>query len=109
MQVMPDTQIDQHANSTEPAPPLQFNFAAWLFGLNQQRADKTAYIDDTGQTTYGELESQASRFASALRFLGVHREERILLVMLDTVELPVAFLGALHAGVVPVVATTLLP
>ena len=37
-----------------------------------------------------------------------HPEERVLLVMLDTVELPFAFLGALYAGVVPVVANTLL-
>jgi benzoate-CoA ligase len=35
-------------------------------------------------------------------------EERVLLVMQDTAELPIALLGALYAGVVPVVANTLL-
>lgn len=93
---------------TVEAPPALFNFAAYLFQLNEARAAKTAYIDDTGTTTYGELDERARRFASALRTLGVHPEERVLLVMLDTVELPVAFLGALYAGVVPVVANTLL-
>ncbi|MDH6150863.1 MULTISPECIES: benzoate-CoA ligase family protein [Paraburkholderia] len=90
-----------------PPPPL-FNFARHLFQLNEARASKVAYIDDYGTMTYGELEQRARRCASALRALGVHPEERVLLVMLDTVSLPVAFLGALYAGIVPVVANTLL-
>lgn len=107
MEALQDSPAVQTAPAVEP-PPAQFNFAANLFSLNQTRADKTAYIDDYGATTYGQLEERARRFASALRTLGVHTEERVLLVMLDTVELPVAFLGALYAGVVPVVANTLL-
>ncbi|MDR8398392.1 benzoate-CoA ligase family protein [Paraburkholderia sp. USG1] len=98
-----------HQSGVAPVPPpAQFNFASWLFDLNQVRADKAAYIDDSGSTTYGKLEDRARRFSAVLHRLGVHAEERILLVMLDTVELPVAFLGALYAGVVPVVANTLL-
>ena len=89
-------------------PPAQFNFATHLFSLNAARAAKTAYIDDTLTLNYGELETQARRFAAAMRALGVHTEERVLLVMLDTVELPIAFLGALYAGIVPVVVNTLL-
>jgi benzoate-CoA ligase len=90
-----------------PPPPL-FNFARHLFQLNEARAGKLAYIDDHGTMSYGELEERARRCASALRALDVHPEERVLLVMLDTVSLPVAFLGALYAGIVPVVANTLL-
>jgi benzoate-CoA ligase len=97
-----------HSPAAVAPPPAQFNFAAYLFQLNEARAGKIAYIDDTGSTTYGELEERARRFATALRTLGVHPEERVLLVMLDTVALPIAFLGALYAGVVPVVANTLL-
>jgi benzoate-CoA ligase len=97
----------QPALSVEP-PPARFNFAAHLFDLNRARAAKAAYIDDHSVTTYGQLEEQARRFAAVLRTLDIHAEERVLLVMLDTVELPIAFLGALYAGVVPVVANTLL-
>ncbi|MEW6346642.1 MAG: benzoate-CoA ligase family protein [Pseudomonadota bacterium] len=93
---------------TAKPPPAQFNFAAHLFRLNEIRAGKPAYIDDRGITTYGQLEEKARRFAAVLRTLGVHAEERVLLVMQDSVELPIAFLGALYAGVVPVVANTLL-
>lgn len=89
-------------------PPAQFNFAAHLFALNAVRAAKPAYIDDTGTLAYGELETRARQFSAALSALDVRAEERILLVMLDTVELPVVFLGALHAGVVPVIVNTLL-
>ncbi|QCP49765.1 benzoate-CoA ligase family protein [Trinickia violacea] len=90
------------------APPALFNFAAHVFGLNASRAEKTAYIDDYGATTYGELESRSRRFAAALRRLDVHPDERILLVMLDSADLPVVILGALYAGVVPVIVNTLL-
>ncbi|MEX3916469.1 benzoate-CoA ligase family protein [Paraburkholderia sp. BR10872] len=95
-------------HATAVPPPAQFNFATHLFALNAARAAKTAYIDDTLTLSYGELEMQARRFAAAMRALGVHAEERVLLVMLDTVELPTAFLGALYAGIVPVVVNTLL-
>jgi benzoate-CoA ligase len=91
-----------------PAPPAQLNFASHVFALNRSRAQKPAYIDDDGMTTYGELEARAGRFASALHTLGVHAEERILLAMHDSSDLPVSFLGALYAGVVPVVVNTLL-
>jgi benzoate-CoA ligase len=107
MEALLESAANQPA-ATVAAPPALFNFADYLFRLNETRAAKTAYIDDTGATTYAELEQRARRFASALRTLGVHPEERVLLVMLDTVALPIAFLGALHAGVVPVIANTLL-
>jgi len=107
MQAMLESRPSEPAPKVE-APPAQFNFASHLFRLNDVRPDKPAYVDDSGALTYAQLEDRARRFASALRALGVHPEERILLVMLDTVELPVAFLGALYAGVVPVVANTLL-
>ena len=50
----------------------------------------------------------ARRFAAALPALGLRREERVLLLMPDTVDWPVVFLGCLYAGVVPVAVNTLL-
>src|SRR5436190_17793083 len=89
-------------------PPENLNFAEHLFALNRSRSDKVAYVDDRSLLRYGELEDCARRFAAALRALGVRREERVLLLMLDCNEWPVAFLGALHAGIVPVAVNTLL-
>src|SRR5260370_40715782 len=42
------------------------------------------------------------------RRLGVRREERVAMIMLDTVDFPAVFLGAIRAGVVPVPLNTLL-
>lgn len=88
--------------------PAELNFASHLAALNAPRAAKLAYVDDTRQLTYGELAERVARMAGALRQLGLRREERVLLLMQDTVDWPVAFLGALHAGVVPVAVNTLL-
>jgi len=76
----------------------QFNFAAYP-GSERERAEKIAYITIRNRSaTLSWL--RARSLPPAARF-GVHREERILLVMQDTVDMPVALLG--HAGrVVPV-------
>ncbi len=88
--------------------PEHLNFAEHLFAANAGRPAKPAYIDDCGVLTYGELAERSQRFASALLGLGLRREERVLLAMLDGNEWPVAFLGCLWAGIVPVAVNTLL-
>lgn len=85
-----------------------FNFAAYLFDANKSRANKIAYIDDNGTLTYAALEEKSRRLANALISSGIHREERVLLVMQDMHEWVVSFLGAMYAGVVPVAVNTLL-
>src|SRR6476620_3082831 len=89
-------------------PPETLNFAEHLFAINRGRAGKVAYVDDHGTLSYGDLERRSRRFAAALLGLGIRREERVLLLMLDCNEWPVAFLGALYAGIVPVAVNTLL-
>jgi 4-hydroxybenzoate-CoA ligase len=73
------------------------------------RADKLAFIDPSSMLTYGELQQQTFRCANLLRRLGIRREERVMMVMADTVAFPVLFLGAIRAGVIPVPVNTLLP
>jgi benzoate-CoA ligase len=43
-----------------------------------------------------------------LRSLGLRREERVLICLLDTIDWPTAFLGAIKAGIVAVPVNTLL-
>ena len=88
--------------------PNDFNFAEHLFALNRGRASKLAYIDDRGTLSYGALEDRACRLAAALQSAGIQREERVLLLQLDSSDWPVTFLGCLYAGVVPVAVNTLL-
>src|SRR5262249_30632138 len=89
-------------------PGESFNFAQHLIERNAARAAKVAYVDDYDSMTYGELEDRVRRMSDAMRALGVHREERVLLLMHDNNDWPVSFLGCLHAGVVPVCVNTLL-
>lgn len=89
-------------------PPEMFNFARHVIQLNAGRAEKVAYIDDLGELTYGELATQIRRFGDSLRNLGLRTEQRLLLALPDCNEWPVAFLGALYAGVIPVPVNTLL-
>jgi benzoate-CoA ligase len=91
-----------------PPPPEQYNFAQHLIELNAERASKVAYHDDAGSLSYGALADGIHRTAAALQALDVRREERVFLVMHDCTDWPVAFLGAMYAGIVPVAVNTLL-
>jgi benzoate-CoA ligase len=89
-------------------PPEHFNFAAHLLEANAPHPDRIALIDDAVQLSYSELSCRVRLMAAALRSLGLRREERVLLLMLDCAEWPVSFLGAMYAGLVPVAVNTLL-
>ncbi len=90
--------------------PRQYNAAHDLIERNLRagRADKPAFIDDSGSYSFAELARRVNRFASSLASLGLRSEDRIMVCMLDTIDWPVAFLGAIKAGVVPVATNTLL-
>ncbi len=91
-----------------PPPGERFNFSQHLLERNRARAGKVAYIDDHGFMTYGELDDGVRRMAATLLAMGLRREERVLLLMHDNIDWPVAFLGCLYAGIVPVAVNTLL-
>lgn len=89
--------------------PDFFNAAQDLLIHNvAMRPDKVAIIDDRGTCTYGELLERVQRMADAFRRLGVRRDQRVLLSLLDTRDFPTVFLGAIWAGVIPVPLNTLL-
>jgi benzoate-CoA ligase family protein len=90
--------------------PRAYNFAADILERNLRagRARKPAYVDPRGSWSYGQLADRAARFGQALRGLGLRREERILLCLLDTIDWPTAFLGAIKAGVIPIPVNTLM-
>ena len=90
--------------------PREYNAAVDLIGRNLAagRGVKAAYIDDRGTTTYAQLAERVDRAANALRGLGLKREQRIAIVMLDSADWAALFLGAIKAGIVPVALNTLL-
>ena len=87
-----------------------YNAVTWLLDRNvdEGRGAKLAFTDTVSELTYGDLQTQSRRVANMLRRLGVRREERVAMIMLDTVDFPAVFLGAIRAGIVPVPLNTLL-
>jgi benzoate-CoA ligase len=94
-----------------PAPssePPFYNCAVDLLERNlPARARKVAFVDDLGAYTYGEVADRVDRCAGALLAQGLEIENRIVLCLLDTIDFPVAFLGAIKAGIVPIPVNTL--
>ena len=99
--------------STMPATievPREYNAALQFIDANlaQGRAEKTAFIDASGRYTYGELAERVNRAGNALRALGAGMEARVLMCMLDGIDFPAVFWGAIKAGCVPIPINTLL-
>lgn len=74
-------------------------------------AGKTAFREaqNSGpEITYGELDAQSDRMIGLFATHGLRREDRVAMLVLDEIAYPVAFFGALKAGVVPILLNTLL-
>ena len=108
---MPELSFADHSVSPPNVKiPRDYNAAHDLIERNLRagRANKVAYYDEAGSHTYRELSECVNRFANALTGLGLQMEQRVLLCLNDTIDFPVAFLGSIKAGIVPVACNTLL-
>jgi len=87
----------------------EFNAAAWLVDrhVEQGRGDRIA-VRGTRTLTYAELAALSGDVAASLRGLGLRRDDRVVFVMSDNVELLGGILGAFRAGVVAVPVSTML-
>ena len=72
------------------------------------RGEKAAFIDATETLSYSALAERTNRVVNLMHTYGIPREARVALLMLDTIDYPPAFWGAIKAGVVPVALNTLL-
>ena len=87
----------------------QYNAAVDLIERNLAvRPDKIAYIDERASYSYAELAARVNRAANALTNLGIPLESRVMVCLLDTIDFPAVFLGAIKAGLVPIAVNTLL-
>lgn len=88
----------------------RYNASEILFdNLKAGRADKVAIYAATGNTSYGQLCAKAAQCGNALASLGLHRGDRVLLLLNDTASYPAVFFGAIRAGFVPMLINTLSP
>jgi 4-hydroxybenzoate-CoA ligase len=77
--------------------------------LAEGRGAKIAFSDPARRITYVELAESVARVGPMLAKLGLQREDRLAMIMLDTVDFPVLFWGAIRAGIIPIPLNTLLP
>jgi acyl-coenzyme A synthetase/AMP-(fatty) acid ligase len=95
--------------------PTHFNIgeACTDAHLNTAIAEHIAMIveDDTlgtSQVTFGELAKCTDQFAHLLQSLAVEKGERVLIRLPNSLDYPIAFLGAMKSGAIAVPTSTLL-
>lgn len=86
-----------------------FNAATYLVGRHVEagNGDRVA-VKGSSEHTYAELDGLVANVAASYRKLGLRRDDRIVLVMADDVEMFAAILGAFRAGLVAVPVSTML-
>jgi benzoate-CoA ligase len=96
-------------NVTRTELPAAFNVADFFILPHQQARASQPYMYCGDQTlTYGQLHQNSNRVGNALRSLGVEMEDRVLLLMLESLLFPPSFFGAIRIGAVAVPVNTLL-
>jgi 4-hydroxybenzoate-CoA ligase len=87
-----------------------YNAVSEFVDANVERGlgDKAAFTDSERALTYAQLQARSCQLASAWKAMGLDAESRIMLVLHDTVDYPVAFWGAIRAGIIPIPINTLL-
>ncbi|QDC09832.1 acyl--CoA ligase [Oceanicola sp. D3] len=86
--------------------PSPFNMAAYVLGAAEKTPDKTALViagaAKAQRWRYAEIRAHVAAIAGGLLARGLQPGDRVLLRLGNTVEFPLAYLGAIWAGLVPV-------
>ncbi|HYM96569.1 MAG TPA: benzoate-CoA ligase family protein [Candidatus Sulfotelmatobacter sp.] len=90
--------------------PDTFNVAHWLCDrhVDEGRGERTAILCGDEAVTYAQVAERSNRVGNGLRTLGVRREDRVMLLLLDGPAFIDSFLGAVKIGAVPIPTNTLL-
>jgi len=90
--------------------PDELNLATWFVDRNVEegRGERTALVDEDGATTYAELARLVNRYGNLLHELGVRAQDRVLLVLGDSVDFVALWYGAQKIGAVTAEAYTFL-
>ncbi|HEV7264968.1 MAG TPA: benzoate-CoA ligase family protein [Falsiroseomonas sp.] len=87
------------------------NAVTWFLDRHvaEGRGGTPAFADPHRALSYAQLAAASAGVAGGLGAAGIGRERRLAMLMLDTVDFPAVFWGAIRAGIVPVPINTLLP
>ena len=86
-----------------------FNAADYLLDRHVRDGDgaRTAVVTADRALTYADLAHEVHRVAGGFTRIGVRPEERVMICMVDGVEMLSVILGAMYAGAVPVPVSTM--
>ena len=84
--------------------PQYYNITTKLIDETVEKGlgDKIAVYYKDKTYTYREMQSLINKVGNALHILGVHMEERVMLVMYDSPEAMASFFGTIKIGAVPI-------
>ena len=102
-----DPSIDGLARSVGFDLPDRYNASRLLWDNLEDRSARPAVISDRATLSYWDLAGEASQIGNALLGAGLAPGDRVLLFMDDEPAYPAAIIGALRAGLVPMLINTL--
>src|SRR5262245_30007258 len=91
--------------------PEQFNLATYYLDarIEEGFGDKIAVYCRNKQYTYGDVQRMANQVGNALQRLGIEMEDRVLIVLPDSIEFVATWFGIAKIGAVITMVNTLLP
>jgi benzoate-CoA ligase family protein len=91
--------------------PERFNMATYFLDQNvsEGRGDKIAVFSGDKAYSYAEVQKLANRAGNALKSAGVEMEDRVLIVLPDSIEFVAAWFGISKIGGVITMVNTILP
>ena len=91
--------------------PEKFNMAQYFLDHNieEGRGDKVAVYYRNERYTYAEVQQMANRCGNALIELGIEMEDRVLMVLPDSIEFVAAWFAIAKVGAVITMVNTILP
>src|ERR1041384_6198511 len=91
--------------------PDQFNMANYFLDdrIAEGLSEKVAVYCGDKQYTYCQVQGMANRIGNALLHLGVEMEDRVLIVLPDSIEFVATWFGIAKIGAVVTMVNTVLP
>jgi benzoate-CoA ligase family protein len=91
--------------------PEQFNMAAYFLDnrIEEGKGNRIAVYCEDARYTYSDTQRMANQAGNALIALGVEMEDRVLIVLPDSIEFVVAWFGIAKIGAVIAMVNPILP
>jgi benzoate-CoA ligase len=106
----PFSKTDRQSSPPTVTVPRYYNASADFIDrhLAEGRGGKIAVRDDRGSYSYAQLSERVNRAGNMMKTLGIGPEDRVIMLMLDSVDFIACFFGAIRLGAVPIPLNTLL-